>query len=158
MTQSELIFKSLFLIKKTGIRSDMTPSDWLKTLLYLHSKGWLYVLIDGGRVVAVIAAYRVPEINDKVLTDLPLNEEGKILFVSFAVAEKGYKTYAMRKVKGHIKNIQDFDEIAYERLNGDIIRRGRNGERIKQSKFTADSDVSGGAAVSAGIHEFSGLC
>lgn len=81
---NEILLKSLDIIHKSKLWEDKLPSEILKILLYVHSKGWLYTPVEDGKIKAVICAYRIKEGDS--LKKLPVAEDGNTLYVPFAIS------------------------------------------------------------------------
>lgn len=162
MTQSELIAQALTVTYKAKVLGDMTPGEYLMVLMYCHTKGWLYLSQHDGKVVSVIAAYRIPEVTEAYMGKLPPQEGGTILYIPMAASldpsENVFKS--MREtLRKYLEQNPDITEIVIEKENNQLKRYKRKGvenEQEQGSGVTTDTDVSGGAAVPTGVHELIG--
>ena len=147
MNQAELIFKVYVLVNQLGVCPKTKPADWVKTLLYLHSKGWLWVNADDkGEVLMAAAMYRIPEVKPEYTDKLPEKEEGKILYVPFFVSVSKDVKRANKVFKTYLKRSIDIDAIAFYERGDDtklkmFKRKGVSHGKVKVAESTADSNV-----------------
>lgn len=125
MKEIETIFKALDIITEEKLWDDKKPSEILRILLYVHNKGWLYTPTSDGEVVAIICAYRIKEINEDGLRKLPLDEDGKILYVPFVLSIKKDDNlfHIVREACSiYLNENRDIEEIVLEDKNQKIKR------------------------------------
>lgn len=125
MTQAELIFKIYLLVAQSGVCPQTPPSEWVKTLLYLHSKGWLWAKVDKDNNVEMAAGmYRIPSLDDTYTNTMPEKEEGKILYIPFFVSRSTDPKEAKKILNKYLKTHDEIDEIAfYERGDDTKLKR-----------------------------------
>lgn len=126
----DLILQSLDIIVESRLWKDRTPSHILKLLLYMHNKGWLYTPIINNKVQAVIGAYRIPEVNDEILSRLPTDESGNILYIPFVISvtkEDNMYEVVRGAMKEYLRINPDITEIVLEGKD-DKLRRYKIGE------------------------------
>lgn len=126
----DLILQSLDIICDSRIWKDKKPSYILKILLYMHNKGWLYTPMIEGKVQAVIGAYRIPEVTEEVLSRIPTEENGTILYIPFVVSigkEDNIFRVVRAATKEYLDNNKDITEIVLEGKD-DKLRRYKIGE------------------------------
>lgn len=136
MTQAKLIFKIYLLINKSGVCPNTKPQEWIRKLLYLHSKGWLWFVLDDNKNIEMVAAmYRVPSLDDSYTNVFPEKEEGKILYIPFFVSVSKDPLKAKKTLTKYMDRHIDIDELAFFERNSDtnLKRFRRNkGDRIEQ--------------------------
>jgi hypothetical protein len=121
----DLLFKCLDLIVAIKLWPDKSPSNILKILMYVHSKGWLYTPTVDGELTAVMCGYRIPEVNEENLTKMPLKEEGNILYIPFVVSmKKDLNLFQVirESCKIYLEKNPDITEIVVEDKNNKIKR------------------------------------
>lgn len=161
MTQSELLLKALNLVVKSGLWPETTPGEWIKILLYLHTRGWLYFIPENNDLAVVIAGYRVPEVGRTTHRALPTKEEGKIFYVPFMVSIAKDKREIAKVIRRYMRaHADEIEEVALEttRNGKDHLKRFKNrgvksnGKQQGKTELTANPDVSGGTTVQAGVY------
>lgn len=123
MTQFSLILQSLDLIIEAKLWPDKKPSEILQILLYVHKRGWLYTPQEARKIVAIICAYRIPEITDENLVKMPVNENGKILYIPFVLSvnkEDNIFKMVRATLNTFLEKNQDIEEIVLEHKNNKI--------------------------------------
>lgn len=136
MKQHELLLKCFKMIKDSGVCPENSITDWVKSLLYLHTKGWLYTGFENEEPVMVAAMYRIQEFNKDKINTYPDKEEGKILYIPFFTSIAKDKNMANRLFKQYLKQ-QDIDEIIfYERNSDDKLKRFKRRKENVQEKNT----------------------
>lgn len=130
----EIILKSLDIIIESQIWPDKKPSEVLKILLFVHSKGYLYTPTIDGKVQAVFCAYRVKDGDD--LVTIPSIQDGDILYVPFLVSvEKDSNLFNVvrESCRIYLDDNPDIKEIIIEDKNNKIKRYKlgvtKNGQR-----------------------------
>jgi hypothetical protein len=149
MTQAELLFKIYVLIAQSGVCPETKPYEWVKTLLYLHSKGWLWSVVDKDNNVEMAAAmYRVPSLDKKYTDVLPEKEEGNILYIPFFVSVSKDTKKAQKVFKKYLKRSVDIETIAFFERGDDTKlkmfnrKKGRKHGRKEITGVTSDTNVS----------------
>lgn len=124
MTQAELIFKIYLLVAQSGVCPKTQPAEWVKILLYLHSKGWLWAIVDEKHNVEMAAGmYRVPSVDEAYTNQMPEKEEGRILYIPFFVSRSNDPMKAKQILTKYLKTHEDIDEIFFEDGNDNKLRR-----------------------------------
>lgn len=131
MTQSQLLIRAFLMIVKSGIYPKTPVKDWVKYLLFLHKKGYLYASCEGEKVMLLACMYRVPEVTKKVENEYPEKEEGNILFVPFFVSESKDKLLANKLFKQYLASHPGVNEVAFFERDTDRLRRFA---RVKQEE------------------------
>lgn len=131
MNQSEIILQSLDIIVDEKLWPDRKPSDILKILNYVYTKGWLYTTSDDNKIKAVVCGYRIPEITDESLVKLPLKENGNILYIPFVISlnkEDNIYRVVRKALNIFLEKNQDLTEMVIEDKNKKIKRYTLKGE------------------------------
>lgn len=120
MNQYKLILQSLDLIIEHALWPEKKASEIFNILMYVHTKGWLYTPNKEGKIIAVICAYRIPNIDGDNLTKMPIEESGNILYVPFVIAiEKNVNLFHIirESCKLYLKENPDIEQIVLEDKN-----------------------------------------
>lgn len=132
MNQYEIILKAFDVMVANKIWHDVTASQLLKILMYLHGKQWIYIPTINGEACAVIAAYRIKEISDECMTKVPVKEEGNILYIPMAISLKGeedmYKI-VRESLRLYIKENPDIEKLVLEDKNEKLKVYNLKGEQ-----------------------------
>lgn len=135
----ETLLKALDLVIENKIWEDKKPSEVLKILMLVNSKGFLYTPIVNGEIKAVLCAYRIKDINN--LTKIPLKEEGKILYVPFLVSvnkDEDLFNIIRESCRIYLENNSDIEEIILEDKNNKIKRYRLKGDNNgKKQRFNS---------------------
>lgn len=135
----ETLLKALDLVIENKIWEDKKPSEVLKILMLVNSKGFLYTPIVNGEIKAVLCAYRIKDINN--LTKIPLKEEGKILYVPFLVSvnkNEDLFNIIRESCRIYLENNSDIEEIILEDKNNKIKRYRLKGDNNgKKQRFNS---------------------
>lgn len=149
MNQHAIILKAFDLILKHKIWEDKTPSEILKILMYLHTKGWLYIPVVDGKIEAIIAAYRIEYINDSSLVKIPVTEIGNTLYVPLALnlSDKSLYRTIRNSLKSYLEDNPNVNEIVFEELRTNKIKRhklnkGASYGKQKRARVTSDTNIS----------------
>ena len=94
----QLIAKCLKMVIEKKVCPETTSSDWVRILLYAHSKGYLYTNKDAS---AFVLCYRIPEWREEYGNVMPEVETGEVLYVSFSVSESNDKLSLLRMLKSY---------------------------------------------------------
>lgn len=125
MNPYEILLQSLDIIIEAKLWEDKKPSEIFKILMYVHNKGFLYTPLIDGKVIAVLCAYRIPEVNDENLVKLPIKESGKILYVPFALSlnkEDNIFRVVRESLNIYLEKNNDIEEIVLEDKNKKLKR------------------------------------
>lgn len=123
MNQFDLILQSLDAMIKGQVWLDKKPSEILRILLHVHSKGWLYTPHKDGEITAVICAYRIKEVTDENLTKIPKEDSGNILYVPFVFSlkiESNLFSIIRETCKIYLEQNPDIEEIVLEDKNKQV--------------------------------------
>lgn len=143
----QLILMCLQLILKSGVCPETKPYEWVKTLLYMHMKGYLYVGYEKEHLSVVVGAYRIKEFNEKVTQEIPEEEEGNILYIPFLASFAEDKNIPLRMLRNYLDKNKDIKEVVFYERNSDddlrrYIRKGADDVKEENSDATASADVS----------------
>ena len=119
--QIDLLFKCMKMILESNVLKDVTPSEWVRRLMYFHTKGWLYCSFNGDEVETVGAIYRVPEFNENDLV-YPEEEKGHIGYIPFFVSKAKSIFKARKLLKAYTDKTPEVTEIVYYKRNKDLRR------------------------------------
>lgn len=125
----EIILKALDLIIENNLWEDKKPSEILKILIFINSKGYLYTSVIDGNIKAVLCAYRIKDDTD--LIKIPLKEEGRILYVPFLVSvnkDEDLFNIIRESCRIYLERNPDIEEIILEDKNNKIKRYKLKGE------------------------------
>lgn len=125
----------------------LSPSETLKVIMYVHMKGWLYTPTVDDRVMAAICAYRIKEVNEDTLYEIPQSEGGNILYVPFAISlvDDNLYTIIRDSLNMYIAANPDIEELVLEDKNKKIKRyslKERHGSKVEEAGITSDANVS----------------
>lgn len=109
-------------IVKSKVCPDTSNQDWFNTLCYMHTKGWLYVVNDKGKIAVVIGAYRVKNLDN--LDILPEIENGEILYVPFCASISDDNTILKKMLDSYSERNPDVKEV--------IFKKFKDGEKLKR--------------------------
>jgi hypothetical protein len=115
--EKELLKQICDLVIRSGVCPEIMPLEWMRRILYMHRRRWLYCSLKGNQVVAVAGAYRIPEWDDKYLHVLPEAEEGNILYVPFVAAEGKIPVAPLRLLRFSLRENPNVREVIYYRKN-----------------------------------------
>lgn len=102
-----MIAKTLELVNKFNLCSQMSKEKWLQIIIYMEEKKWIHYLIEEDKIVGMWGGWRISKWSQKVFDSLPLEETGNILYIPFACSESNDRFIFLkeaRKLKG-IKEI-----------------------------------------------------
>lgn len=115
--EKELLKKICDLIIRSGICPEVMPLQWMRRLLYMHKKRWLYCSVKGSELIAVVGAFRIREWDEKYLDRLPEKEEGEILYVPFIAAEGNIPIAPLRLLRYCLRENPGVREVIYYKKN-----------------------------------------
>ncbi len=141
MNRQELILQAFDVMVAKKIWHDVSASSLLKILMFLESKGWLYILEDK----AVVAAYRIKEISE--LTKIPENECGTILYVPMVISlkkEENVYKIVRSALNIYLEENPDITELVLEDKNEKLKRYkiGDKNGKLEESTATSYANVS----------------
>lgn len=126
----DTLLKALDAIIESQIWPDKKASEIIKILLLIHGKGYLYTPTVDGKLKAVFCAYRIKEGDE--LTKIPLEQDGKILYVPFLVSlEKDSNLFNVirESCRIYLEANPDIEEMMIENKNNEIKRYKLKGEQ-----------------------------
>lgn len=113
-SQESRLFESICrLVIESDIAPNVTRLEWMSDLLYMHKRRWLYCSMKGSRLVAIAAAYCIPEWNEHYLISMPEKEEGRILYIPFVVSSEEVPVAPLRLIRFCLRENPDVEEIIY---------------------------------------------
>lgn len=141
----KVVLEALDMIVENKLWPEKKPSEILNILLYVHGKGWLYTPTVDGTVAAVICAYRVKEGDN--LKQMPVSEEGTILYVPFAISLVGDNLFRIIRetLNLYIKENPDITELVLEDKNNQIKRyklKGASNGQKQRPGITSHANAS----------------
>ncbi len=119
MTQSEMLLSVLQLILRSGVCPETKPNEWLRTLLYMHTRGFLYVGLENDKIAVVVGAYRIPDITDNYTDRVPDTDRGSILYIPFMASFAEDKLLPKRMLSEYLDKYPEVTEIAFYERNSD---------------------------------------
>ena len=144
--QFQFFLKIFNIVSTSGVCPDTTAQEWLKTLSYMHTKGWLFYGQEQGKIVTILGAYRIKEFDESKTDTMPIEEEGDILYIPFVVSYAKDKMILKKMLNDYAKLYPNIKEVIfYERNSDDKIKRFKIGEyngKEEESRVTATTDVS----------------
>ncbi len=120
MTQFDLAMLAIKMVIDAKIRPEMSAAEWSKTIFYLHRKGWLYTKMKDGNIEILFAGYRIKEVNDKTVSELPKEEEGNIFYIPFYLPKE--KSLPIGAAKRFFQNDPKVHKIVFEEEDGDALK------------------------------------
>lgn len=126
----DILLTSLDAIIESQIWPDKKASEIIKILMFVHGKGYLYTPTVDGKLKAVFCAYRIKEGDD--LTKIPLEQDGKILYVPFLVSlEKDSNLFNVirESCRIYLEANPDIEEMILEDKNNQVKRYKLKGEK-----------------------------
>lgn len=141
MKQIEILQKCLEMIKETNPSPDTTLLDWVRTIMFAHTRGYLYTTKDTD---SFVLAYRIPEWKEEYGKEMPAQEGGHKLYVSMAVSRSQSKLSLLKMLKDYMK-LNNIDELIYHKRSNDkdLVRinlRRKNG-KVESSRYSATATV-----------------
>lgn len=128
MRQIDLLVKCLKMIKDKKVSPDTNMEDWVRILLFAHTRGYLYTTSDAS---AFVIAYRIPEWKEEYGNVMPAQEGGDVLYVSMAVSESENMLVLLKMLKQYLKE-NKITQVVFHARNNDhdfrIYNRRNNGE------------------------------
>lgn len=131
--QVALIKKAMWMIMTSKIKEEMSPSDWLKALLAMHSRGFLYFIPtqDKKDIDVLFAGWRIENTKEDSLRNVPTEEKGDIFYVPFYLPRD--KKLPMGAVRRFLKNTTIksivFEDNDDELREYKLRRRNKNGQK-----------------------------
>lgn len=141
MTQGQMLAQAFLILQNSKIYNDATPKDWLKVLLYMHTKGWLYIGFENEKMVMIAGMYRIKKFDKKNIKVLPKKEEGNILYIPFFASNAQDKLLPRKLLQRYMKKHRDIKQIVFyaneEKKIFNRIKEKENGKR--RSKVTKNT-------------------
>lgn len=116
-------------IVKSNVCPETDRKQWFNTLVYMHTKGWIYLNTKKGSINCVVGAYRVNNLDN--FDTLPVEEEGNILYIPFAASISDDKLTLKKMLDKYTQSNPDIKEIVfYERNSQDKFKRFKLNEEV----------------------------
>jgi hypothetical protein len=113
MTQGQVLAQAFLMLKDKNIYPNAQPSDWLKVLLYMHKKGWLYIGFEKEKLAMVAGMYRIKKFDKDTIKKLPEKEEGNVLYVPFFASSAEDKLLPRKLLQRYLSKHKDIKRIAF---------------------------------------------
>ncbi len=121
---------------EANIFPEASIRDWVKDLLYLHSKGFLFGSFDSNDNLKLVAClYRVPEILKEYPKQYPEKSEGNILYVAWVASIDNDNVALKRMVTSYLNANKDVDTICFHDLKKGEELRVLHRNKTKQSNI-----------------------
>jgi hypothetical protein len=117
MPEKELLKKICDLVIRSGICPEVMPLQWMRRLLTMHKRRWLYCSVKGSELIAVVGAFRIREWDDRYLDWLPEKEGGNILYIPFIAAEGSVPIAPLRLLRYCLRENPGVREVIYYKKN-----------------------------------------
>lgn len=131
-SQLDLIKGAFLIIMNADLKRKMTPSQWLKTLIEMHHRGYLYALLTPDKKIqAVVGAWRIRRVSKKAMNEVPEKDSGKTLYVPFYVPRDA--KLPLRSIRKFLRENRDIHTIVFED-NDNKLRKHRLRWRKKDGK------------------------
>lgn len=104
---------TLGLINKFKLCPQMSKEKWLQIVLYMLEKGWIHHLIEDEEVVGMWGGWRVKKYSEEVVDNLPLQEEGNILYIPFACSEARDQLIFLKE----LRKLRGVEKIVFNEYN-----------------------------------------
>ncbi|MCM8775086.1 MAG: hypothetical protein NC930_01835 [Candidatus Omnitrophica bacterium] len=118
-----VLAKAYDLAHTSGIFYDQMTLEWTTNLIRLYERGWLYGVFSRDDLIAVAGAYRIKQWDEKYRYELPDQEEGNILYVSFFASESDDMSEPLKFLRHFLRENPDINELIYYKKNGAVRRR-----------------------------------
>jgi hypothetical protein len=113
MTQGQMLAQAFLMLSKTNIYPNADIKDWFKVLLYMHTKGWLYIGFENEKMVLVVGMYRIKKFDKDSIKDLPKKEEGNVLYIPFFASEAEDKLLPRKLLQRYLSKHKNINRIAF---------------------------------------------
>lgn len=110
--QLRLLLKCVSMLSSSGLWNNPGAAYYWKLVKYAHTRGILYVGFDGEDIDLCVIAYRVNEVTDDSVHNIPEKEEGETLYVLVAVSKSKDKLKMNKLKKFFLINNPDVKKIA----------------------------------------------
>lgn len=107
------IIKTYELLSEFGFFDAESPVLWITRLNQMYERGWLYLSFKGDELMSVAGAYRVEDWKDSYLRELPDEERGTILFISFFATKSDRLLDPLRLLRQYLIKNPGINEIVY---------------------------------------------
>ncbi len=133
ITQGEMLAQAFLILQQSNIYPNAKPADWIKILLYMHTKGWLYIGYEKEKMVMVAGMYRIKKFNKDTIKTLPQKEEGNVLYVPFFASNAEDKLLPRKLLQRYLSKHKNIKKITFynderERVFNRLKER-KNGKR-----------------------------
>jgi len=141
ITQGQILAQAFLILKESNIYPNAKPSDWLKVLLYMHTKGWLYIGFEKEKMAMVAGMYRIKKFDKENIKILPKKEEGNVLYIPFFASSAEDKLLPRKLLQRYLSKHKDIKKITFyanekERIFNRLKER-KNGKRKRITTKTA---------------------
>ncbi len=117
LSEKELLKKICDLVIASGVCPEIMPLEWMRRLIYMHRRRWLYCSVKGTEVLAVVGAYRIPEWNDQTADRMPECDSGDILYIPFVAGEGKVNIALLRLLRYCLRENHGVREVIYYKKN-----------------------------------------
>lgn len=131
LKNKRILTKCMEMVVHSGVCPKTVPSEWVRVLLYAHTKGYLFTNADA---TTFVCAYRIPYWDEKFSRKMPVKDYGNKLFVSFVVSTDDDPKRLLRMLRNYLFLNQDIAEIIYYRRNNPNDLRIFKARRISYGK------------------------
>lgn len=108
-----MIKEAIGFVRKYNLCPEMSLEEWLRIIIYMDEKGWIYPIFDNKKIVGMWGGWRIKKFTDKVFDQLPLNEEGRILYIPFACSESKDRFCFLKEAR----KLRGINEIIFNEHN-----------------------------------------
>jgi len=155
MTQAELLLHCFKMIIKSNLFPETKPRDWVKILLFLHKKGYLWAGFEEGKPALVAVGYRVKEAPKEYPKNFPDKEEGNKLYVAFMISYAKDKMLPKKLLTKYLEKYPEVNEIILHDLRDNeklktYKRKERENGKEQIAGTSGSTDVSGRSPVYRG--------
>lgn len=119
MNQSQLLLEVFKLVAKSPLFPEDSMRNWVKKILFIHKKGYLYIAFENEKLAVATCAYRVKEAPKEYPERFPEKEEGDVFYVNFMISGAKDKMLPRRLLSRYLKRHPDIKEIAFHDLAND---------------------------------------
>ena len=125
LDQFKLLIEATQIFRNSGIcpESPRSFNHWWAIVKNSHIRGFLYVGMDNGHIDLVSVGYRVKEITNDINKEIPLNEEGNVLYVPLLVSKSLDKWKVLKIFRFYLSQNPDVNCLAYYDHNSDNLKQ-----------------------------------
>ncbi len=121
--ENKMLIRAYELIRSSEVFFDRTSLEWTRQLYAMYKRGWLYGATHGDDLLAVAGAFRISEWDEKYRHELPENESGNLLYVSFFCSQSQDIMIALKLLRHFLKENPEIKEIVYYKKDWNAGRR-----------------------------------